>query len=60
MVGAQPEAVRANMPIGWASPAFDRLQLEDYDWVQAGDSGASARGVAFATDRPGYPPGAQD
>jgi uncharacterized protein (TIGR02217 family) len=55
-----PEAVRANMPIGWASPAFDRLQLEDYDWVQAGDTGASARGAAFVADRLGYPPGVQD
>ena len=55
-----PEAVRANMPVGWASPAFDRLQLEDYDWVQAGDTGASARGAAFATERLGYPSGRQD
>jgi uncharacterized protein (TIGR02217 family) len=55
-----PEAVRVNMPVGWASPAFDRLQLEDYDWVQAGDTGASARGVAFATARLGYPPDKQD
>ena len=55
-----PEAVRANLPAGWASPAFDRLQLEDYDWVQAGDTGASARGAAFATARLGYPPDAQD
>ncbi|MBA2932988.1 DUF2460 domain-containing protein [Sphingomonas sp. CGMCC 1.13654] len=55
-----PEAVRANMPVGWASPAFDRLQLEDYDWVQAGDTGVSARGAAFATERLGYPPGQQD
>jgi uncharacterized protein (TIGR02217 family) len=55
-----PEAARANLPVGWASPAFDRLQLEDYDWVQAGDTGASARGAAFATERLGYPPAAQD
>lgn len=55
-----PEAVRANMPVGWASPAFDRLQLEDYDWVQADDTGASARGAAYATGRLGYPPGQQD
>jgi uncharacterized protein (TIGR02217 family) len=55
-----PDAMRANMPVGWASPAFDRLQLEDYDWVQAGDTGASARGAAFATERLGYPPERQD
>ena len=28
-----PEARRANLPSGWASPAFDRLQVEDYDWL---------------------------
>ncbi len=50
-----PEMKRANLPAGWASPAFDMLQLEDYDWVIAGDTGASARGVAAAIDRLGYP-----
>lgn len=54
-----PEAVRANMPVGWASPAFDVLQLEDYDWVTAGDTASSARGVALAEARLGYPPGRQ-
>ncbi len=52
-----PEIRRANLPMGWASPAFDILQLEDYDWVVAGDSGASARGVAAAVARLGYPIG---
>jgi uncharacterized protein (TIGR02217 family) len=50
-----PEVRRANVPLGWASPAFDRLQLEDYDWVIAGASTATARGVAAATERLGYP-----
>ena len=50
-----PEAKRANMPLGWASPAFDVLQLEDYDWVTAGDSTSSAEGVAVAFARLGYP-----
>lgn len=49
------EAKRANVPLGWASPAFDVLQLEDYDWVTAGRSGATARGVAEVTARLGYP-----
>ncbi|MES3153809.1 DUF2460 domain-containing protein [Sphingomonas faeni] len=49
------EAKRANMPLGWASPAFDVLQLEDYDWVTAGDAAASAEGVAVALARLGYP-----
>ena len=50
-----PEIRRANMPVAWASPAFDVLQLEDYDWVIAGDSGATARGIAAAQARLGYP-----
>ena len=50
-----PEAKRANVPVGWAHPAFDVLQLEDYDWVTAGDRGSTARGVAVATARLGYP-----
>ena len=52
---AAPEAKRANMLVGWASPAFDVLQLEDYDWVTAGDSASSAEGVAVAFARLGYP-----
>ncbi|MBK8375290.1 MAG: DUF2460 domain-containing protein [Sphingomonadales bacterium] len=52
---AAPEARRANVPLGWAAPAFDVLQLEDYDWVTAGNAGATERGVAAATARLGYP-----
>lgn len=51
-----PEAKRANMPVGWASPAFDVLQLEDYDWVTAGDTASTRKGVALAQARLGYPP----
>ncbi|WP_409592363.1 DUF2460 domain-containing protein [Sphingobium sp.] len=50
-----PEAKRANMPLGWASPAFDVLQLEDYDWVTEGRKRLTARGVALAAERLGYP-----
>ncbi|HEV2746536.1 MAG TPA: DUF2460 domain-containing protein [Allosphingosinicella sp.] len=50
-----PEVKRANVPTGWAAPAFDVLQLEDYDWVTAGNGAATARGVAEATSRLGYP-----
>jgi uncharacterized protein (TIGR02217 family) len=50
-----PEVKRANVPLGWASPAYDVLQLEDYDWVVAGNSGATERGIAAATARLGYP-----
>lgn len=52
---AAPELKRANLPVGWASPAFDVLQLEDYDWAAAGNSVATARGVALAQARLGYP-----
>lgn len=49
-----PELKRANLPVGWAKPAFDVLQLEDYEWVTAGRS--AKRGAAYAEveDRLGY------
>lgn len=53
---AMPELKRANLPLGWASPAFDVLQLEDYDWAQAGHVRLSEAGIAAATVRLGYPP----
>ena len=49
------EVRRANVPSGWAAPAFDRLQLEDYDWAASGRRGASARGAAAMAARLGYP-----
>ncbi len=52
---AAPDLMRANLPLGWARPAFDVLQLEDYDWVTAGDTARSARGVMLAEARLGYP-----
>lgn len=52
---AMPELRRANLPIGWAAPAFDVLQLEDYDWAAAGNAAASDKAVAAATARLGYP-----
>ncbi len=56
---AAPEIKRANVPIGWAAPAYDVLQLEDYDWVTAGQSAITAAGIAAATARLGYPIEAQ-
>ncbi|HET9511631.1 MAG TPA: DUF2460 domain-containing protein [Sphingomonas sp.] len=50
-----PEAKRANLPLGWARPAFDVLQLEDYDWCATGNPAATARGIAAAGARLGYP-----
>ncbi|WP_271299965.1 DUF2460 domain-containing protein [Sphingomonas sp. CV7422] len=57
--GAAPDWARAALPVGWAAPAFDVLQLEDYDWVTAGDGALTARGVAVAQARLGYPPAEQ-
>jgi uncharacterized protein (TIGR02217 family) len=53
---AAPELRRANLPLGWAAPAFDVLQLEDYDWITSGHEAASAAGIALAEARLGYPP----
>jgi uncharacterized protein (TIGR02217 family) len=50
-----PEAKRANVPLAWAAPAFDVLQLEDYDWVTSGDHGATKRAIPLMSDRLGYP-----
>lgn len=49
-----PEAKRANVPLGWAAPAFDILQLEDYDWVSSGNHGATKRAVPMMEQRLGY------
>lgn len=49
-----PDLVRANLPAAWASPAFDILQLEDYDFVTGGDFAGQARTRAIG-DALGYP-----
>lgn len=49
-----PDVRRANLPLGWARPAFDRLQCEDYDWVTGGHIALSAAGIAQAQARLGY------
>lgn len=51
---AAPEIRRANVPPGWAAPAFDRLQVEDYDWVTEGRTALSARGRDEIAGRLGY------
>lgn len=55
-----PEQYRANLPLGWADPAFDRLQLEDYDWLTAGADAARRQAYAFADGWLGYPLAEQD
>jgi uncharacterized protein (TIGR02217 family) len=57
---AMPEARRANLPVGWASPAFDRLQVEDYDWLTGGADALRRAGYATINQRLGYPQNAQD
>ncbi len=57
---ATPELYRANLPTGWARPAFDRLQLEDYDWLTAGADAARRAAYAFVDARLGYPLAEQD
>ncbi len=52
---AAPEIRRANAPVGWAAPAFDTLQVEDYDWVTDGHIALSRAGRTAITQRLGYP-----
>lgn len=52
---AAPEVRRANVPTGWAAPAFDVLQLEDYDWVTAGRGAETGPARAAMVARLGYP-----
>ena len=57
---AMPELKRASLPTGWAWPAFDRLQVEDYDWLTVGAEAARLAGYAEIDARLGYPRGRQD
>lgn len=57
---AMPELRRANLPAGWKSPAFDRLQVEDYDWLTAGADAVRAEAWTLLTERLGYPLASQD
>ena len=52
---AAPDVQRMNLPLGWAKPAFDVLQLEDYDWAATGNTAATQRALALATARLNYP-----
>jgi uncharacterized protein (TIGR02217 family) len=57
---AMPEVRRMNLPLGWASPAYDRLQAEDYDWLTQGADGLRRDAYTVLNTRLGYPPAAQD
>jgi uncharacterized protein (TIGR02217 family) len=54
-----PELRRANMPLGWARPAFDVLQLEDYTFVTSDNEAGLERGRTEVEARLGYPAGEQ-
>lgn len=51
---AWPELRRANMPLGWAAPAFDRLQVEDYDWLTKGAEGQRRGAYELVQERLQY------
>ncbi|MDJ0642784.1 MAG: DUF2460 domain-containing protein [Erythrobacter sp.] len=55
-----PEQYRANLPTGWAHPAFDRLQLEDYDWLTGGADALRRAAYQFVDARLGYALADQD
>lgn len=57
---AMPELPRALLPGDWAWPAYDRLQIEDYDWLTAGAEARRRGGYAAMQLRLGYPPERQD
>ncbi len=59
LAAATPDLVRANLPAAWACPAFDVLQLEDYDFVTGGNHAGHAAAVAAVAGRLGYPPARQ-
>lgn len=60
LAGDMPALYRANLPSGWARPAFDRLQLEDYDWLTEGAAAARRAAYTFVDARLGYPAHEQD
>lgn len=59
LVRNAPELKRANLPVGWAKPAFDVLQLEDYEWVTSGRASLRTAAYAEVETRLGYGPGDQ-
>lgn len=51
----RPDLARANMPAGWARPAFDVLQLEDYTFVTGANQAGQARARTAVAAQLGYP-----
>ena len=53
--GDHPMLARVNLPAGWGHPAYDRLELEDYDFVIGGDWRRHREGLDAAIAFLGYP-----
>lgn len=56
---AAPELRRANLPAAWAYPAFDLLQIEDYEWVTGGRQRLRETALSIVADQLGYAPADQ-
>ena len=56
---AAPEVRRANLPVGWAKPHADVLQLEDYEWVTGGRRSLREAAYQVVEQRLGYGPADQ-
>ena len=54
LAAATPDLPRANLPAAWAAPAFDVLQLEDYDFVTSGNVAGQVAARTAITDQLGY------
>ncbi len=57
---AAPEMARLNIPASWHHPQFDRLQLEDYDWLTSGAEALRLQGYAAMDTLLAYPLAQQD
>ena len=57
---SMPDLRRANLPSAWAHPAFDTLQIEDYDWLTSGATALRHAAYAQLNSRLGYAVAAQD
>jgi uncharacterized protein (TIGR02217 family) len=58
--GGKDVLLPANIPVGWAFPAFDGLQLEDYDFVIRGDTASHDAAVNLVRTRLAYPDSVTD
>lgn len=57
---AWPDMPLLNIPVAWRDSRFDRLQIEDYDWLTLGDEALRKQGYARMAQLLGYPLAQQD